>query len=220
MVVQKDLRARQSESVVETRATGALDVANSITRCLIAYRAGDRDAAQFLWDRYYTRLMRLARARLQTTDGLVDDEEDIAVCVFKSFCRVLEAGGFPELNDRDSLWRLLVRITLNKVISAHRFRTSQKRLPPKNDDRQSATRVEELVDRSPSSELLVQASETLDQLLKSLPDGRLREIAIYRLEGFGNQEIADRLKCSERSVERKLSRIRSEWIHMAREDHE
>jgi DNA-binding NarL/FixJ family response regulator len=40
----------------------------------------------------------------------------------------------------------------------------------------------------------------------------LRQIALWRLEGYTNREIADRLDCTERSIERRMERIRSRWI--------
>ncbi len=52
-------------------------------------------------------------------------------------------------------------------------------------------------------------SEALERRLASLADPEFRQIALWRLEGFTNREIADRLDCTELSVERKLERIRS-----------
>ena len=54
-------------------------------------------------------------------------------------------------------------------------------------------------------------NEALERRLASLADPELRQIALARLEGFTNREIADQLDCTERSVERKLGRIRSKW---------
>jgi DNA-directed RNA polymerase specialized sigma24 family protein len=54
-------------------------------------------------------------------------------------------------------------------------------------------------------------NESLERRLASLADSELRQIALWRLEGFTNREISDRLDCTERSVERKLDRIRSKW---------
>jgi DNA-directed RNA polymerase specialized sigma24 family protein len=39
----------------------------------------------------------------------------------------------------------------------------------------------------------------------------LREIARLRLEDSSNSEIATRLQCSERTVERRLALIRAVW---------
>ncbi len=48
--------------------------------------------------------------------------------------------------------------------------------------------------------------------LEALDDPELRQIALWRLEGYTNREISDRLDCTERSVERRMERIRSEWL--------
>jgi DNA-directed RNA polymerase specialized sigma24 family protein len=39
----------------------------------------------------------------------------------------------------------------------------------------------------------------------------LREIALLKLEGHSNQEIANRIECGLRTVERKLQGIRAIW---------
>ncbi len=54
-------------------------------------------------------------------------------------------------------------------------------------------------------------NEALEQRLESLANPELRQIALWRLEGYSNREIAERLHCTERSIERKLERIRSKW---------
>ena len=58
-------------------------------------------------------------------------------------------------------------------------------------------------------------SEGLDvwcrELLSRLADETLERIAVLRLEGCTNQEIGEQLGIAERSVERKLARIRSIW---------
>jgi DNA-directed RNA polymerase specialized sigma24 family protein len=59
-------------------------------------------------------------------------------------------------------------------------------------------------------------NEALERRLEALGDSELRRIALLRLEGYTNREIADRFDCTERSIERRLERIRSRW--MAHED--
>jgi DNA-directed RNA polymerase specialized sigma24 family protein len=48
-------------------------------------------------------------------------------------------------------------------------------------------------------------------LLGRLGDETLRQIAIAKLEGYKNLEIAEQLGLSLRSVQRKLSLIRQTW---------
>ena len=45
----------------------------------------------------------------------------------------------------------------------------------------------------------------------ALRDDSLRRIAIFRIEGFTAPEIADELRVSTRTVERKLKLIREAW---------
>jgi DNA-directed RNA polymerase specialized sigma24 family protein len=54
-------------------------------------------------------------------------------------------------------------------------------------------------------------TEALERRLEALDHPELRQIALWRLEGYTNREVADRLDCTERSVERRLERIRSRW---------
>src|SRR6476661_973202 len=87
-----------------------------VTVWLGRLQAGDPAAARPLWDRYFHRLVGLARARLRTAPQRAADEEDVALSAFDSFCRNAEAGRFPDLADRDSLWRLLAAFTARKAV--------------------------------------------------------------------------------------------------------
>ena len=49
------------------------------------------------------------------------------------------------------------------------------------------------------------------RLLGSLGDTELESVALWKMEGFTNQEIAGKLACGLRSVERKLRLIRTIW---------
>ena len=51
----------------------------SITRCISLLKRGDRTAAQPLGDRYFQRLVELARARLRVAPRRLADEEDVAL---------------------------------------------------------------------------------------------------------------------------------------------
>ena len=85
----------------------------SITRWIGELQAGDPEAAQPLWERYFRHLVDLARRKLTNTHPGVGDEEDDCDlnAAFDSFCRGLKRGRFPKLQDRDNLWKLLVVLT-------------------------------------------------------------------------------------------------------------
>ena len=101
----------------------------SVTRLIGDLKAGDNAAAEQLWDRYFERLVGLARARLRTAPrrGLDADEEDAALSAFHSLCRRQARGRFPLLSDRDDLWKLLVVLTVRKSLNQIEHQTACKR---------------------------------------------------------------------------------------------
>src|SRR5271165_1346757 len=100
---------------------------HSVTHWIGQLRAGDQVAAQQLWEGYFQRLVGLARGKLQGLSRRAADEEDVALSAFASFCHGVECGRFPQLADRDDLWRLLVTITARKALHLARDERSQKR---------------------------------------------------------------------------------------------
>ena len=96
----------------------------SITRWIGQLQAGDPAAAQPLWERYFRHLVDLARRKLLGARPQGADEEDVALSAFDSFCRGLKRGRFPELQDRDNLWKLLVVLTARKA--CHLLRDEQR----------------------------------------------------------------------------------------------
>jgi DNA-directed RNA polymerase specialized sigma24 family protein len=174
-------------------------------------------AARLIWDRYFRDLLTLARNNLDKRIRLRTSEEDVAQSMFKSFCLRQQRGEF-ELAGRDELWKLLVTITIRKARNAAKAQRRDKRditreqTLPGNDATGPAGWVLEQMEASDPSPLEAAVlNEALERRLKALADPDLREIALWRLEGYTNGEIAGRLDCTERSVERKLGRIRSLW---------
>ena len=64
----------------------------SVTLWIAGVRGGDPAAAERLWERFFPRLVGLARARLRGTARLAADEEDVALSALDSFCRRAGAG--------------------------------------------------------------------------------------------------------------------------------
>src|SRR5260370_36159205 len=83
----------------------------SVTRWLKQLQVGDPVAVQQLWERYFPRVVGLARKKLQDAPQRMGDEEDVALRAFRSFWRNAGHGRFPQLRDRDGLWRLLLVLT-------------------------------------------------------------------------------------------------------------
>ncbi len=181
-------------------------------------KAGDPVAAQKLWEAYLAELIRFARKKLAAAPRRVADEEDVAVSAFNSFFQGLARGRFPQLNDPDDLWRILVTVTARKAIRQRQHAGRKKRGGGKvrgesvfcradaSDERRG---IEQVVGREPTPQLAVQVVEQFRQWLDCLGDDTLRQVAVLKLEGHTNQEIADQLGCSLRSIERRLRGIRA-----------
>ena len=192
----------------------------SVTRWVKALKGGDAAAAQALWERYYRRLVALAREKLRSARRRAADEEDVVQSAFHSFFRGVAAGRFPQLGDRDNLWRLLVVITARKALDqlAHERTKRQgggtlqgeSRISPVGPDRDEAA-IEQVVGTEPTPEFAAQVAEEYQRLLDLLGEESLRQVAVWKMEGLTNDEVAARLDCSRRTVARKLETIRIIW---------
>jgi DNA-directed RNA polymerase specialized sigma24 family protein len=191
----------------------------SITRWIAGVKAGDPAAAQPLWERYFARMVDMARARLRASPrrghDAASDEEDAALSAFDSLCAGLARGRFPQLSDRDNLWRLLVVISTRKVRAQARRRLRRKRGAgrvrragdlegPESDDGLLARAV----GSEPTPELAVMAAEEYRRLLDRLDDDVLRRVGVLRMEGYTTDAVAEPHGCARRTVARRLPLIR------------
>ena len=188
----------------------------SVTRWLGQLQAGDPAAAQQLWERYFRRLVGLAQEAARAPRRAAD-EEDVALSAFDSFCRGTEQGRFPDLADRDGLWRLLVLMTARKAMHLRRDEGRQKRggraqfAADTPDDPNEESVLGQVLSREPTPEFAAQMTEECERLLRGLGDAELKSVALLRMEGHSVEEIAVQLKCVARSVKRKLQLIRGIW---------
>lgn len=193
-----------------TRFSPAVEEHPSVTTWLGKLRDGDGEAAQFLWERYFARLLGVARVRLRGVARQSADEEDVALSAFHSFLRA--ADRFPRLHDRDDLWQVLIVLTARKAYQERRRQNAQKRggsAAPTEQD------LAALIGDEPDPEFAAMAIEQVDRLVGSLPTEELQQVARWQLDDFSNAEIAEKLGCSERTVERKLALIRQYWEDQA-----
>lgn len=187
-----------------------------ITVWLAKLKAGDADAARPLWDEYFARLVVLARQRLGTAAGPAVDGEDVALSAFDSFCQGVRAGRFPNLDDRDDLWRLLFTLTTRKALGQIRHATRAKRGGGKVAPASALGGADVLAlvgGREPSPAFAAEVAEECRRLLALLPDEQLRQLAVWKMEGFTNAEIGEKLGRAVPTVERKLARVRHIWAN-------
>jgi DNA-directed RNA polymerase specialized sigma24 family protein len=189
----------------------------TITMWIGRLKAGDPSAATPLWDNYFTRVVDQARRKLGGRGPAVGDEEDVALSAFESFFRRARTGRFPELDDRDDLWKLLMAITSRKAFNLMRNERCEKRgggqvrhasaLGAERDSDAFA----EMHGREQAPDLAAQVAEECQRLLDELGDDELQAVAVAKMEGWTNAEIAERRGSSIATVERKLNLIRKRW---------
>lgn len=172
-------------------------------------QTGDNAAAEDLWQRYYQRLVKIAYQRLSGSSKTMADEEDVVVSAFKSFFRAMEENRTPKLQSEDDIWRLLVTLTARKAIKQVRYESRDKRQGEAGKSQHDAVPVEELIGTEPSPEFVLAITDEYRQLNERLLDDEMRLIALRKMEGYSNAEIAQELNTNLRTVQRRLAVIRA-----------
>jgi RNA polymerase sigma-70 factor (ECF subfamily) len=171
-------------------------------------RHGDADAARKLFERYVDRLVALARRRLSQSMASRVDPEDIVQSVFRTFFGRLEEGRF-QLEQKDDLCKLLVRITVHKTLRQVAYQTAAKRSPIAEAGQEDKDREElfAVLDREPSPEEAVVFLDQLEHFLARL-NAEERRILEMKVNGYSNDDICKELNIYDRKIRRVLERIR------------
>jgi RNA polymerase sigma factor (sigma-70 family) len=180
-------------------------------RLIEGLRGGDRQVAREFCEQYWTPLQRIAAKYLPANVRRRVGPEDVVQSACRTFFRRVEIGEF-QLADSESLWRLLCAITLTKVREQSRFHLRKRRDIGQETSPDSSTQIKpasEAVDPGPTP---AEAAEFVDQfqsLIGSLEEEE-RQIVDLKLQEFTNEQTAERLGCSERTVRRVLKRIQAQ----------
>jgi RNA polymerase sigma factor (sigma-70 family) len=185
-------------------------VRGSVTLWLGDLKNGGQEAAQPLWERYFNRLIGLARSRLGPARArAVADEEDVVQNAFNSFFNGVAQGRFSRLDDRNDLWRLLAVITIRKAVNQHRCERRQVH---------GGDKVFEGPDQLDDLMALAQPTPAQAAIFAEEVSGRLgmlndeeRAIALLKMEGYTDQEIAKQIGHGRATVTRRLQMIRTIW---------
>lgn len=191
----------------------------SVSRWIDALKQGNDDAASEIWALYVERLIRIAHSKLIHSPKRMADEEDVVSRAYMAFLKGVELGRFQRLSDRNDLWQILVMLTERQAIDITRAERAIKRGAGRINGQTSRTPddytfsiLDNIRDPSPTPSFAMQASEELGILLTRLDNEELSAIALAKLEGLTNREIADRIGRAECTVERKLKLIREIWV--------
>jgi RNA polymerase sigma factor (sigma-70 family) len=202
----------------------------SVTYWIAQLKQDDPTAARPLWERFFPQMVALARSRLRGAPSREADEEDVAQEAFASLWRGAVQGRFPELTDRDELWRLLFVLTVRKALHLQTKRRRKKHgggqvrgdsawINPADSENAG---MDNVPGKAPPPDFPAQVAEECQRLLDMLEDparvrvsrqraAELRAIAVSKMEGYTNEQIAEQAGCAVSTVERGLQIIRKAW---------
>jgi RNA polymerase sigma factor (sigma-70 family) len=192
---------------------------DSPTYWLPALQQGNEQAAERLWKEYFVKVVHLAKKRMSGLRLRAADEEDVALSAMNSFCRMAKNRDEPIANSEE-LWKLLATIVRRKANKERQRQYADKRqeyrlvgesgISPMQADRENeeASGLAQCSGREPSPELATELAETWERIL-ALPEAE--DIVILKRDGYSNSEIAEKMGCSTRTVQRAIERIRKEW---------
>lgn len=191
--------------------------------------AGEESALGKLHARYWPYLVGLARRKLRNAPRRATDEEDVAQQAFWHFYKSFRAGNLPLLSNRHQLLALLSHITACQAVNQIQHELGvQKRgggrvqgesaLDLANGSGDVPARgLEQMEDPGLSPQEQVLLDDCYQHYVNALPE-HLRDIAELHLAGLTYREIAERLDCTERTVDRKMALIQANWRRQAETD--
>jgi RNA polymerase sigma-70 factor (ECF subfamily) len=183
-----------------------MPTASSVTKWIEDAKSGDQKAAQEIWKRFFAQLLDEARKWVSPTGQIIGDEADVVAKAFESFfCRATE-GYFPNLNDRESLWTLLLTLVERKAIETAETRGGETR--DAHGTPASGAATTPIADGELTADLVDLVGDQLRSLLQRLGPSATVQVALLRLQDYTVREISETLGCSETRVFRELGIIR------------
>jgi DNA-directed RNA polymerase specialized sigma24 family protein len=185
----------------------------SVTGWIDQLANGHNQAADELWQHISARLHEFALQKLDPKTRRNYDERDAANSAFHSLCRGL-ADGRIEAENRDALWGLLAVITSRKISAQRRYQNRQKRGGGivRGESGFGEAGIGAVGSNQQTPDMLAEVSESCAHLFDAIPDETLKKIVLFKFQGATNAEVARELECTERTIERKLERIRRIWV--------
>ena len=183
-----------------------------VSEWLAKLRDGDSEAQHHIYEKYARRIERVATRILDTLPLKEVASEDVAIKVLKSLFLRIEDGRLEAPQNRQHLWGLLRSMAKNKSHEVRRHELADKRsykrveLVPQNDAEDRAQNgIERVADKAAKA---LDETEKFADCLETLND-ELRQVALYRMAGYSNDEIAQFMNCGKRTVERRIHKLRS-----------
>jgi hypothetical protein len=185
----------------------------SVSYWLKELKTGDSLAVEAIWYRYYQRVVELASRKMKVNPDRAVDGEDIAQLAMHRFCTNATLGCYPNLDDREQLWDLLVVFTLNRIRKHLRACNRLKR-SGQHSQVFEFSQLEVLQDlQTPEAPTIMadMVDAWLNRLDQEDPSGQLKQIAIWSMDGISGSDIARILKKRKSFVLHQIRLIRLLW---------
>lgn len=190
----------------------------SVSYWLKELKTGDSLAVEAIWYRYYQRVVELASRKMKVNPDRAVDGEDIAQLAMHRFCTNATLGCYPNLDDREQLWDLLVVFTLNRIRKHLRACNRLKR-SGQHSQVFEFSQLEVLKDlQTPEAPTIMadMVDAWLNRLDQEDPSGQLKQIAIWSMDGISGSDVARILKKRKSFVLHQIRLIRLLWVECER----
>lgn len=191
-------------SSVEKGHLALAEPQSNIDELILGVRNGDNVACHEFWGIYGPLIERVAQRHLSGDIRRRVGPETVTLSACRTFFRRAQLGEF-ELSDADGLWRLLCAITVNKVRTKARHHRRQKR---NYQDEVPVDAQPEIHRKQSTPDEEAEFNDELEHLIDQFDEDE-REVLDLKLQHFTNEQIAESLECSERTVRRMMKRIQS-----------
>jgi RNA polymerase sigma factor (sigma-70 family) len=169
-----------------------------------------------IWRRFFPRMTGLARKTMARFPRGEVDDVDVAQSAFISFWRAWKNGAGFEFDDREDLWKLLSLLTARKAMKSARRRLAKKRGGGNTVVESDLAAASTLSGRAASLDAIVgrisppEFDLVCEEMLLKLTDDE-RATVVLRMQNHTIEEIAERMTCSARTVQRTLEGVRRRW---------
>lgn len=188
----------------------------SVTRLLRNVEAGDLQAQDELFERFFRDVQRLADDKLGRVPRRIADGEDVALSVMRNAFDGMREGRFQDLQDREDWWQILRDLIAKKSTDLKRHLGRQKHdFRREENDRFAGGASDssgggslEFTATGPDEPDFVLA-EFVGVLFDVLDDDVMKTIARCKLAGWTAREIGEELGLSTKRVEFKWKVIRN-----------
>ena len=192
-------------------------IQSTVSEWIEQLKHGRESAATKLWDHFLEKLTLLVRKKLRSSTKTISDEEDVIIDAVDACFRALIENRYPKVVNREDLWKLLAVIAERKAIDQIRRNTKGVDGIRANVSFRIVSATSSIVDgmqewpcSEPTPEFAAIISENLHFYLNML-EGPFRNVALLKMQGYTNREIAEKIKRSVPTVERYLKLIRTTW---------